>query len=116
MGLRRLSRPEGLTRDQRGVIRLFRGAACRHLRCIAETPRKARHMQKANQTDQQTERKHPVLRHAPLALIVLVAAIGAFTLRDYLSFDTLRENREALLAFRDSHFAVMVAGFVAIYF
>ena len=77
-------------------------------------------MQKANQTDQQTdqqtERKHPVLRHAPLALIVLVAAIGAFTLRDYLSFDTLRENREALLAFRDAHFAVMVAGFVAIYF
>lgn len=62
-----------------------------------------------------TVRKHPILRHAPLALIVLVAAIGAFTLRDYLSFDTLRENREALLAFRDSHFAVMVAGFVAIY-
>lgn len=62
-----------------------------------------------------TVRKHPVLRHAPLALIVLVAAIGAFTLRDYLSFDTLRENREALLAFRDSHFAAMVAGFVAIY-
>ena len=73
-------------------------------------------MQKADQTEQQTERKHPVLRHAPLALIVLVAAIGAFTLRDYLSFDTLRENREALLAFRDAHFAVMVAGFIAIYF
>ncbi|WP_238987408.1 TVP38/TMEM64 family protein [Roseovarius dicentrarchi] len=60
-------------------------------------------------------RKHPVLRHAPLALIVLIAAIGAFTLRDYLSFDTLRENREALLAYRDTHFAAMVAGFIGIY-
>jgi len=73
-------------------------------------------MQKADQTDEQTAQKHPVLRHAPLALIVLVAAIGAFTLRDYLSFDTLRENRETLLAYRDAHFAMMVAGFVATYF
>ncbi|MFX0541783.1 TVP38/TMEM64 family protein [Roseovarius sp. S4756] len=61
-------------------------------------------------------RRHPVMRHAPLALILLVAAIGAFTLRDYLSFETLRENREALLAFRDMNFAVMVAGFIGIYF
>lgn len=60
-------------------------------------------------------RKHPVLRHAPLALIVLVAGIGAFTLRDYISFDTLRENREALLALRDSHFAAIAAGFVGVY-
>ncbi len=67
-------------------------------------------MHKASQT-----RKHPVLRHAPLALIVLIAAIGAFTLRDYLSFETLRENREALLAYRDAHFAVMVGVFVGTY-
>lgn len=60
-------------------------------------------------------RKHPVLRHAPLALILLVAGIGAFTLRDYLSFETLRQNREALLAFRDAHFAAMVGGFIAVY-
>ncbi len=66
--------------------------------------------QKASQS-----RKHPVLRHVPLALIVVIAAIGAFTLRDYLSFETLRENREALLAYRDAHFAVMVAVFVGVY-
>ena len=60
--------------------------------------------------------RHPLLRHAPLALILLVAALGAFTLRDYISFDTLRDNREALLAFRDTHFALMVAGFVGVYF
>src|SRR6056297_309645 len=55
-------------------------------------------------------------RHAPLILILLGAVIGYFTLRDYLSFETLRDHREALLAFRDTHFFVMVAGFVAVYF
>jgi len=73
-------------------------------------------MQKATQTDSDPARKHPVLRHVPLALIILVAAVGAFTLRDYLSFDTLRENREALLAYRDAHFALMALGFIVIYF
>ncbi len=67
-------------------------------------------MQKASQT-----RKHPVLRHAPLLLIVAIAAIGAFTLQDYLSFETLRENREALLAYRDAHFTVMLGVFVGMY-
>ncbi|EAP77236.1 TVP38/TMEM64 family protein [Roseovarius nubinhibens] len=54
-------------------------------------------------------------RHIPLALIFGVAVLGAFTLRDYLSFDTLRDNREALLAFRDDHFLLLAGGFVALY-
>ena len=66
------------------------------------------------QATQQT--KPSILRHAPLAAILIVAAIGAFTLKDYLSFDTLRENRETLLAFRDTHYFAMVAVFIAIYF
>ena len=37
----------------------------------------------------------------PLIIIAIVAVIGFFTLRDYLSFDALRDNREALLAWRD---------------
>ncbi|HIF78011.1 MAG TPA: TVP38/TMEM64 family protein, partial [Sulfitobacter sp.] len=45
--------------------------------------------------------KPALMRYLPLAVILAVAAIGAFTLRDYLSFDALRENREALIAFRD---------------
>ncbi len=60
-------------------------------------------------------RTHSMLRHAPLALILLVAAIGAFTLRDYLSFETLRQNRDALLTYRDAHFAAMVGGFIGVY-
>ncbi|MDO5756691.1 MAG: TVP38/TMEM64 family protein [Rhodobacterales bacterium] len=67
-------------------------------------------MQKARQTD-----KHPLLRHAPLVLIVALAGIGAFTLRNYLSFEMLRENRSLLLEYQDTHFALMVAGFVCVY-
>ena len=60
--------------------------------------------------------KPSILRHLPLALILIVAVIGFFTLRDYLSFETLRENREALLAFRDANYVGIVAVFIAIYF
>lgn len=59
--------------------------------------------------------KPAILRHLPLILIVLVALIGAFTLREHLSFDTLRDNRDALLAYRDSNFFGLAAIFVCIY-
>ncbi|WP_425045282.1 TVP38/TMEM64 family protein [Primorskyibacter sp. S87] len=54
-------------------------------------------------------------RHLPLIVILCVAVIGAFTLRDFLSFETLRDNREALLAYRDAHFLGMVVAFVGAY-
>lgn len=60
--------------------------------------------------------KSSILRHAPLVVILIAAVVGFFTLRDYLTFDTLRENREALLAFRDANYIGIVAVFVAIYF
>lgn len=60
-------------------------------------------------------RRLGILRHAPLLLIVSVAVIGSFALRDYLSFDTLRANREALLAFRDQNLLGLAAGFVGAY-
>lgn len=59
--------------------------------------------------------KSPIARFAPLALILLVAGVGAFVLRDYLSFNALRENREALIAFRDDHFVLTVMGFLLAY-
>tara|TARA_R110002110_G_scaffold117021_41_gene289302 strand:- start:868 stop:1611 length:744 start_codon:yes stop_codon:yes gene_type:complete len=63
-----------------------------------------------------TEDKKPTLvRLAPLVAIAVVAVVGAFTLRDYLSFDALRDNREALIAFRDSNYLVTAMGFIAIY-
>ena len=54
-------------------------------------------------------------RMIPLAVIIIVATIGFFTLRDYLSFDSLRDNREALLAWRDGNYGLAVLGFIAIY-
>ncbi len=54
-------------------------------------------------------------RRLPLIVILVVAVLGAFFLRDYLSFETLRENREALIAFRDANYLGTVLGFIAVY-
>jgi len=51
----------------------------------------------------------------PMLVILMVAVIGAFTLKDYLSFDALRDNREALIAFRDSNNLIAAFGFLAVY-
>lgn len=59
--------------------------------------------------------KTSLLRHLPLITILLVASVGALTLRDYLSFETLRDNRDALLAYRDQNFVGLAAAFVSFY-
>jgi uncharacterized membrane protein YdjX (TVP38/TMEM64 family) len=59
--------------------------------------------------------KTGIARRLPLIMILSVAVIGAFTLRDYLTFEALAENREALLAFRDANFLLTVLSFIAIY-
>ncbi len=56
-----------------------------------------------------------LFRHIPLFVIVTVAVIGFFALGDYLTFETLRDNREALLAWRDANYWSMVLVFVAVY-
>lgn len=67
------------------------------------------------QMTQTTPPKPTLMRHLPLILIALVAAVGAFTLRDHLSFDALRDNRDALIAFRDANYVLTVLGFVSAY-
>ncbi|WOI56548.1 TVP38/TMEM64 family protein [Palleronia sp. LCG004] len=57
----------------------------------------------------------PWLRRLPIVVIALAAIVGAFTLRDYLSFETLADNRERLLAFRDEHYLATVALFMLAY-
>nr|WP_299985039.1 TVP38/TMEM64 family protein [uncultured Ruegeria sp.] len=54
-------------------------------------------------------------RHIPLLVILVVAAVGFFTLGDYLTFEILRDNREALLAWRDANFWAMAVAFVGLY-
>ncbi len=59
--------------------------------------------------------KASALRHVPFGLILILAVIGFFTLRDYLTFETLHDNREALLAFRDANYVGIAAVFIAVY-
>ena len=54
-------------------------------------------------------------RRLPLILILIVAGLGAFFLRDFLTFDTLRDNRMALLAYRDDNYLLTVGAFILIY-
>ncbi|CUH40770.1 SNARE associated Golgi protein [Jannaschia seosinensis] len=70
--------------------------------------------------DRSTARRDPDsprgwTRYLPLAAIGVAALLGAFFLRDWLSFETLADNREALIAFRDANYALTVAVFVAAY-
>ncbi len=59
--------------------------------------------------------ENPILRRLPLVIIAIVAIFGAFFLRDYLTFDALRDNREALLSFRDNNYLLTVLVFIAAY-
>ncbi|MEM6308027.1 MAG: TVP38/TMEM64 family protein [Pseudomonadota bacterium] len=62
-----------------------------------------------------TPKKNSLTRLIPIAVIALVAVIGLIFLKDYLNFETLAAHQEALLAFRDQNYAVMLILFVAIY-
>lgn len=58
---------------------------------------------------------NPWLRRLPILVIAVVALVGAFAFRDWVSFDTLSANRERLLDFRDAHYLAAVASFMAGY-
>ena len=59
---------------------------------------------------------NPIVKRLPIIIILAVALLGAFFLRDYLSFDTLRDNRETLLGWRDDNYILTVLAFIAAYF
>ncbi len=63
----------------------------------------------------QETKQNPILKRLPIIIIGLVAVLGAFFLRDYLTFDALAENREALIEFRDANYLLTVLVFIAIY-
>lgn len=66
-------------------------------------------------SDMTAQPKSSLASKLPLIAIGVIALIGAVTLRDYLSFDALRDNREALIAFRDANYLGTVALFMAVY-
>ncbi|MFT6452064.1 MAG: putative membrane protein YdjX (TVP38/TMEM64 family) [Halocynthiibacter sp.] len=96
-----------VTADQGRVIGLALGGAGAH---VGRDIKRMRAM-----ADQGPMQRASWLRYAPLIGIGVVALIGAFVLRDYLSFEALSANREALIAQRDAHFVATVIGFIALY-
>ena len=54
-------------------------------------------------------------RYLPIAAIAVVATLGFVFLGDYLSFDALAQNREALIEWRDGNYALAVATYIALY-
>jgi len=60
-------------------------------------------------------RRDRIWRQLPLIAIAVVAVTGAVLFRDQLSFSTLAEHRDALIAFRNDNYVASVAAFVAVY-
>ncbi|OIQ27641.1 MAG: hypothetical protein BM562_14385 [Alphaproteobacteria bacterium MedPE-SWcel] len=56
-----------------------------------------------------------LMRLLPLLLLFGVGGIGALVFGDALSFDTLRDNRAALMAFRDQNYPGLLLAFVLTY-
>lgn len=54
-------------------------------------------------------------RMVPFAAIILVAILGFVFLQDYLSFEQLAKNQEALQAWRDGNFILASIVFMAVY-
>ena len=57
----------------------------------------------------------PARRRLILLAGVALAIIGAVLLRDRISFEVLAANRDALIAFRDTHYLASVALFMLVY-
>lgn len=55
------------------------------------------------------------LRKLPFLAILATAVLGAFLLRDQLSFEALARHREVLIAYRDANYGLSVLGFIAVY-
>ncbi|WP_299142297.1 TVP38/TMEM64 family protein [uncultured Tateyamaria sp.] len=72
-------------------------------------------MSDTSQSQKCGPQKSGFVRHVPLLSIAVVAGIGAFALRDYFSFQTLADNREALLAFRDGNYVATAVVFMLAY-
>ena len=66
-------------------------------------------------TDTTKPRRISLRKLVPLLMIAFVAVAGAYFLRDVLSFEALRDNREMLIAWRDSNYPLAAVVFICIY-
>lgn len=60
-------------------------------------------------------RPNPWLRRLPVLAIAIAAIVGLVYFRQYLSFETLGQNRDWLIGLRDDHYGVTLLAFMAIY-
>ncbi len=102
-----------LTAYQADVIALTMPRAGRHL-LPQDRPNALKVIEMTDMTQPQ-QTSNGFAKRLPLIAILIVAAVGAFTLRDYLSFQALAENREALIEFRDANYLLTVLAFIAAY-
>ncbi|MFT6773868.1 MAG: putative membrane protein YdjX (TVP38/TMEM64 family) [Paracoccaceae bacterium] len=58
---------------------------------------------------------HRLRRAAPLIVLGVGAAAGAIAFGDKLDFATLRDNRDALVTWRDAHYLLAALGYMATY-
>jgi uncharacterized membrane protein YdjX (TVP38/TMEM64 family) len=67
--------------------------------------------------DRPAKRRLPLSpqRLALIALAVGAVGVAIWLLRDTITFETLRENRETLLAWRDANYLLAAAGYMALY-
>ncbi|MDP4032381.1 MAG: TVP38/TMEM64 family protein, partial [Pseudorhodobacter sp.] len=65
--------------------------------------------------DAVTRPANPWLKRLPFMIILAVAVLGAFLLRDQISFEALARQRDVLLAYRDSNFLLASLAFVVGY-
>ncbi|MCY4542798.1 MAG: TVP38/TMEM64 family protein [Rhodobacteraceae bacterium] len=54
-------------------------------------------------------------RMVPIAVIAVIAVLGFATLGDYLSFESLRDNRLLLVETRDNNYLLASIAFIAVY-
>jgi len=62
-----------------------------------------------------TATRSGLARRLPLIVILTAAAVGAIALRDVISFETLAQNRDALIAFRDANYLATALVFIGLY-
>lgn len=56
-----------------------------------------------------------IKQFGPVLILIVVALGGFIFLRDVITFDTLKENRDILVEIRNDHFLWIVAGFLCFY-
>jgi uncharacterized membrane protein YdjX (TVP38/TMEM64 family) len=78
-------------------------------------PHVMRRTERKEMSDAATPQGGPLRRLVPLMIIAVVAIIGFILLKDFLTFETLRDNRMALLEFRDANYLAIVLAYVVTY-